>query len=160
MASLFPAHSLAGDWTQWRVVCKVALCNPHRRCTTVGRTHLDEWSTHRRDLNLATHNTHNRETSMPPAGFETTISANKWPQTHTSPCGHWHQPFWHLVDIKYSSKLSFTAPVSNILKCSFVICVWKSESGVWKCGLFESRMSGSPMSENQGLPVLLNIIGL
>jgi hypothetical protein len=33
-------------------------------------------------LYLTTHNTHNRQTSMPPAGFETTMPANEWPQTH------------------------------------------------------------------------------
>jgi len=35
----------------------------------------------RRDLYLATHYTINRETSMPPAGFEPTI-ASKWLQTY------------------------------------------------------------------------------
>jgi hypothetical protein len=51
--------------------------------TTVGRTTLDEWSARRRDLYLTTHNTHNRHTSMPPVGFELTISADKRPQTYT-----------------------------------------------------------------------------
>ena len=46
-----------------------------RRRTTVGRTHLDEWSARRRDLYLTTHDTHNRQISMPPVGFEPTISA-------------------------------------------------------------------------------------
>jgi hypothetical protein len=50
--------------------------------TTLGRTPLDERSTRRRDLYLTTHNTHKRETSMPPAGFETAIPASKRPQTH------------------------------------------------------------------------------
>ena len=36
-----------------------------QRHTTVGRTPLDEWSARRRDLYLTTHNTHNRETSIP-----------------------------------------------------------------------------------------------
>ena len=53
-----------------------------QRCTTVGRTPLDEWSAHCRDLNLTTHNTHNRQTSMPPVGFEPTISAGERPQTY------------------------------------------------------------------------------
>jgi hypothetical protein len=44
-----------------------------RRRTTVGRTPLDERSAHRRDLYLTTHNTHNRQTSMPPVGFEPKI---------------------------------------------------------------------------------------
>jgi len=41
---------------------------------TVGRTPLDEWSARRRDLYLTTHDTHNRQISMPPVGFEPEIS--------------------------------------------------------------------------------------
>ena len=33
-------------------------------------------------VTLTTHNTHNRQTSMPPVGFEPTISAGERPQTH------------------------------------------------------------------------------
>jgi len=46
-----------------------------QRHITVGRTPLDEWSARRRDLYLTTHNTRNRQTSMPQVGFEPTISA-------------------------------------------------------------------------------------
>ena len=53
-----------------------------QRRTTVGRTPLDEWSARRRDLFLTTHNTHNRQTSMPPVWFEPTISASERPQTY------------------------------------------------------------------------------
>jgi len=56
------------DHTQWR--------------TTVGRTPLDEWSARRRDLYLTTHDTCNRQTSMPPVGFEPTISAGERAQTY------------------------------------------------------------------------------
>jgi len=53
-----------------------------QRRTTVGRTPLDEWSARRRDLfTFTTHNTHNRQTSMPHMGFESRISAGKRPQT-------------------------------------------------------------------------------
>ena len=53
-----------------------------QRRTTVGRIPLDEWSARRRDLYLTTHNTHNRQTSMPPVGFDPTISAGERPQTY------------------------------------------------------------------------------
>jgi len=53
-----------------------------QRYNTVGRTPLDEWSSRRRDLYLTTHNTHNRQTSMSPVGFEPTISAGDRPQTY------------------------------------------------------------------------------
>jgi len=55
-----------------------------QRRTTVGRTPLDEWSARHRDLYLTTHNSHNRQTSMPPVGFEPTIPAGERPQTHAS----------------------------------------------------------------------------
>ena len=54
-----------------------------QRRTTVGRNPLDEWSARRRDLYLTTHNTHNRQISMPPVGFEPTISAGERSQTFT-----------------------------------------------------------------------------
>ena len=53
-----------------------------QRRTTVGRTPLDEWSARRRDLYLTTHNTHNRQISVPPVGFEPMISAGERPQTY------------------------------------------------------------------------------
>ena len=52
------------------------------RRSTVGRTPPDELSARRRDLYLTTHNTHNTQTSMPPVGFEPTISAGERPQTY------------------------------------------------------------------------------
>ena len=51
------------------------------RHTTLGKTPLDEWSARRRDFYLTTHNTHKRQTSMPPAGYEPTILASERPQT-------------------------------------------------------------------------------
>jgi len=53
-----------------------------QRRITVGRTPLDEWSARHRDPYLTTHNTHNRQTSMSPVGFEPTISAGERQQTH------------------------------------------------------------------------------
>ena len=53
-----------------------------QRRATVCRTPLDEWSACRRDLYLTTHNTHNRQASMHPAGFEPTISAGERPKTY------------------------------------------------------------------------------
>ena len=51
--------------------------NHTQRRTTVGRTPLDEWSARRRDLCLTTHDTHNRQISMPPVGFEPKISVGE-----------------------------------------------------------------------------------
>ena len=55
-----------------------------QRRSTVGRTPVDEWSARRRDLYLTTHNTHNRQTTMPAVGFEPTISAGERSQTYAS----------------------------------------------------------------------------
>ena len=53
-----------------------------QQCTTVGRTPLDEWSSRHRDLYLITHDTHNRQTSMPRVGFKPSISAGERSQTY------------------------------------------------------------------------------
>jgi hypothetical protein len=54
--------------------------------TTFSRTLLDEWSALRRNLYLTTHNSHNGPTSMPPVGFEPTISAGERPQIYALEC--------------------------------------------------------------------------
>jgi hypothetical protein len=64
----------------------------HIRHTTLGRTPLDEWSARRRDLYLTTHNTHKRQTSMPPVGFEPAIPAREQPQTHALDLTYWVDP--------------------------------------------------------------------
>ena len=51
-----------------------------QRRTTVGRTPLDERSARRRDPYLTTHDTHNRQISMPPVGFEPKISEGERPE--------------------------------------------------------------------------------
>jgi hypothetical protein len=64
-----------------------------KRRTTFGRTYLDEWSACCRDPYLRTHNTHNRKTSMPPAGYEPTISAGERPQElRLALCSHRDRP--------------------------------------------------------------------
>ena len=56
-----------------------------QRRTTVGRTLLDEWSARRRDPYLTTHDTHNRQISMPPV----------WIRTHD--LSRWAAAGWSLV---------------------------------------------------------------
>jgi len=64
-----PALAIASSFTRF-------LDHTQRR-TTVGRTPLDEWSARHRYLYLTPHNTHNRQTSLIQARFETTISAGE-----------------------------------------------------------------------------------
>ena len=66
---------------QGLLINDVSRSHTHRRIT-VGRTPLDGWSARSRDLYLTTHNTHNRQTSISPVGFEPTISASERPQTY------------------------------------------------------------------------------
>ena len=77
-----------------------------QRRTTVGKTPTDERSARRRDLYLTTHNTDNRQASMPPVGFEPTISAAERPHTYT-------------LDRATTSPTCFglTKPSSGILQC-------------------------------------------
>ena len=51
-----------------------------QRHTTVSRISLDDGSARRRERYLTKHNTHTREISMSPVGFEPTISTGKRPQ--------------------------------------------------------------------------------
>ena len=75
------------DSPQWgRASSFTSYLNHTRRHATVSTNLLDEWSARRRDLYLTTHNTHNWETSMPPVGFETPISAGERPQTYALDC--------------------------------------------------------------------------
>jgi len=68
---------------QWaRTSSLTRFLDPTPRRTTFGKTPPDEWLTRRRDLYLTTHNTHNRQTSMHPVGFEPTISADVRPKSY------------------------------------------------------------------------------
>jgi len=46
-------------------------------------TPLDKFSARRRKLYLTTHNSHNRQTSLPPVGLEPVVPASQRPQTLT-----------------------------------------------------------------------------
>ena len=53
------------------------------RHTAFGSTPLGQWVVSRRELYLEIHNTHRRQTTMPPAEFEPAIQASKRPQART-----------------------------------------------------------------------------
>ena len=85
-----------------------------RRRTTVGRTPLDEWSARRRDLYPTTHNTHNRQTSMPPVGFEPTISAGERPQTYALDRAATGTGIWLLLNWIFCSWASLILNWQNV----------------------------------------------
>ena len=69
-----PTRAMASTFTRF-------LDHTQRRII-VGRIPLDKWSVRRRHLYVTTHNPHNIQTSMPPVGFEPTISVGERPQTY------------------------------------------------------------------------------
>ena len=113
-----------------------------QRRATLGRTPLDEWSARRRDLYLTTHNTHNRQTSMPLVGFEPTISAGELPQTYAldraatgtdicicillfNLCVTLELYFWGIFCFSCRNKIStiFTVHSLGEMSTSHVLCV-------------------------------------
>ena len=66
----------------WAMASFLRFLDHTQRRITVGRTPLDEWSARRGYLYLITHNTDKRQSSMPPVGFEPTISAGERSQTY------------------------------------------------------------------------------
>ena len=72
--------------------------------TTIGRTPLDEWSLRRRDLCLTTHNTHKKQTSMSPAGFEPAIPASERRQIHVLDRAATVTACWNFIAAKYCCK--------------------------------------------------------
>jgi hypothetical protein len=57
--------------------------DPVQRRTTVGKTPLNKWSAHRWYLYLTTQNTHKRQKSIHPAGFDRTLPVKERPKDHT-----------------------------------------------------------------------------
>jgi len=78
------------------------------RHTTMGRTPLDEWSARRRDLYLTIHDTHKRQTSMPPLGFKPAIPASKQLYNHALDCAATMISTVYIIP-EYNSRTSFFA---------------------------------------------------
>jgi hypothetical protein len=81
-----------------------------QRRTTVGRTPLDEWSARRRDLYLKKHNTHKRQTSMPPVGFEPKNSAGERPQTYVN-YYYYYYYYYHNRILHFSTSAGKHSPI-------------------------------------------------
>ena len=75
------------------------------RHTTLGRTHLDEWSTLLRDLCLSTHNSYKRRTSTLPVGLEPSIPWSEWPPIHALDCAATGIGTWCSID-RYFGRFS------------------------------------------------------
>ena len=92
-----------------------------RRRSTVGMIPLDEWSARRRDLYLTTHDTHNRQISMPPVGFEPTISAG---ERQRIPPGAWIFVCCecHVLSGRGLCDELITRPEESYRLCCVVVC--------------------------------------
>ena len=76
------------------------------RRTIFGRTPRDEWSARRRDLYLTTHETHNRQTSIPPGAIRTrNPSKPTGSDRRLRPRGHWDWLLNYYSRIFYNFKL-------------------------------------------------------
>ena len=111
-----------------------------QRRTTVGRTPLDEWSACYRDLYLTTHNTRNRQTSMPPVIFEPTISAGERPKTYALDRAATGTGNWLLY--RYMLIVQQNAAIGNMRLIRWKY-IWKSV-GVWSMlkGVHTPRRGG------------------
>jgi hypothetical protein len=90
---------------QWaRASSFMSFLDHTRRHTTISRTPLDEWSARRRDLYLTTHNTHNRQTSMPSDEIWThNLGRRAAADLCPRPRGHWDRR-----KLVYCNKLDIT----------------------------------------------------
>ena len=87
------------------------------RHTTVGRTPLDEWSHRRRDLYLTTHNTHYRQTSMPPGGIRThDLSRRLAVDLGLRPRDHWEGHLKIQVTYSFQSQVFFICVLCTVQK--------------------------------------------
>jgi len=81
--SLCLEHSFGGTSPQRSVASSFMRFLDHtQQRTTFCKTPLYKWPARRRDLYLTPHNTHNRHTPMPPAGFEPAIPGGERSQTN------------------------------------------------------------------------------
>ena len=91
----------------------ISLSLSHTHTHTHTHTHqtlLDEWWAQCTDLYLTTGIIHKGQTSMPPAGFEPTIPASEWKQTHASDRTAYDVPSRN-VQVKFTLRLAVAQSV-------------------------------------------------
>ena len=104
------------DSPQWVTASSFTRFLDHtQRRSTVGRNPLDEWSARRRDLYPTTHDTHNRQISMPPGGIRThNLSRRAAADLRLRPRGHWDRRLLTLIHHKL-------VPISVRRKCPVAV---------------------------------------
>jgi hypothetical protein len=103
------------DSPQWARASSFTRFLDHtQRRATFGRTPLDEWSARRRVLYMTTHNTHNRQTSMPTGRIWThNLNRRAAADLRRRPCGHWDRPGATLLSLIWISDFHFLAVIST-----------------------------------------------
>jgi hypothetical protein len=73
-------------------------------------------SSSQRPLPDYTHNTHKRHTSMPPVGFEPTISAGERTAAdlRLRPRGHWDRPRFSIIRYNFHCTLTHSVPLNKV----------------------------------------------
>jgi hypothetical protein len=126
------------------------------RHTTLGRTPLDEGPSRRRDLYLTTHNTHKRQTFMPPVGFEPMILVSERPQTHAldrAATGIGAMKTYRGAKLYFHAFLTFGSWMVSftswsIYPCTYWVAGWLAPEAVWI--MMKGRQSvSSPGIETQ-----------
>ena len=114
---------------QGHFTLRLAVQGPHfwgftitLRHTTLGRIPLDKWPARRRDLYLTTHTTHKRQTSMPPAGFESVIPASERPLSYVL--------YWATSGIGHQKFLSFAANLYEQRACTLNLGMESERKGI------------------------------
>jgi hypothetical protein len=69
------------------------------------------------------HTTLNRQTSMPPAGFELIIPATERPQTYTLDCSHWDQPVHFTTTQKFKPNSFIIFFLPSLLTFIHLFCL-------------------------------------
>jgi hypothetical protein len=82
--------------------------------TTASRTPLDDGLARRTDHYLTGHNTHNRETFIPPAGFEPTTPGTERSRTHALDL----VANWISIILCFNGKLSTAKVECGLLNCT------------------------------------------
>jgi hypothetical protein len=138
--------SLGATVSQWARASSFTRFLDHtQRRTTVGRTTLNKWPARRRDLYLTTHNTHNRQTSLPPVGFEPTISAGERPLGPAIWYTYQLQLGWNpvaVVQYTFTHKYSYQRTLSHInvkltsTRCPLVTRMRVLKIKLWRCAIY------------------------
>jgi hypothetical protein len=89
--------------------------------TIFSSTPLDEWLACRGDLYQTTHNTHERQISLPAVGFESTVSAGERPQTYALDRAATGSSVWAITHVNAPTNLFYKTFFLRTDSCKMTI---------------------------------------